>query len=371
MKIGSLTNLKIQIYTVRINSIWWISMDSFDDVPVYVPSRPSKFIDQLRAFIRFRNLSYQTEKTYVHWVLDYIRYHGKKHPLKLNNVHIEQWLTHLSSERRNSINTQKIALNALIFMYRDFLRRPIEDLNYKYARTHKRIPTVLSHAEATAILESSKPPYRLMFSLMYGSGLRKAECLSLRILDVDIENKILTVRRGKGSKDRTTVLPSTLLDALATQIAFVKALHQQDVEQGFGEVFLPDALAKKYPYAAKSTKWQYLFPASRIGPCPLTGTLRRHHLHHSALTKQLRQALESLNIYKHVSCHTFRHSFATRLLERGYDLRTIQDLLGHSDIKTTEIYTHVVNRGKLGVISPVDEIREAAADYSLLDSRAA
>lgn len=334
------------------------------DIPIYVPEKPTRLVDQLRVFIRFKQLSYQTEKTYVHWILNFIRFHNRTHPLELNESHVESWLTHLACNRHNSVGTQKVALNAIVFLYRQFLSRPLENLNFQHATAKQRIPTVLSATEAKLLIANAKQPYRLMFSLMYGSGLRQAECLSLRLLDLDIDNLILTVRHGKGRKDRTTLLPESLIMDIRQQISLVTTIHSRDLDSGFGEVFLPDALARKYPRAAFQTKWQYLFPSSRTGPCPRTGVIRRHHLHATAVTKHLRYCLHESNIPKHVTCHTFRHSFATRLLESGYDLRTIQELLGHTDVKTTEIYTHVVKRGKLGVISPMEGIREICADYA-------
>ncbi|HEY7885380.1 MAG TPA: integron integrase [Cellvibrionaceae bacterium] len=340
-------------------------MESPSDIPVYVPEKSARFMDQLRAFMRYRQLSYRTEQTYVHWILKFIRFHNKAHPLTLDERAVEAWLTHLATERNNAVATQRIALNAVVFLYRQFLRQPLESLDFKQARQSQRVPTVLSPTEAKTIIDLASNPYRLMFALMYGSGLRQAECLSLRILDIDFDNLILMVRHGKGRKDRSTLLPQALLESIQQQIEHVKAIHSMDLQRGLGEVFLPDALARKYPSAAYQTKWQYLFPSTRPGPCPRTGVIRRHHLHHSAVRKHLTACVNKAKIVKHISCHTFRHSFATRLLEQGYDLRTIQELLGHTDVKTTEIYTHVVKRGKLGVISPFDGISENGASYAL------
>jgi len=339
-------------------------MERPSDIPVYVPEKSTRFMDQLRAFMRFRQLSYRTEQTYVHWILKFIRFHNKAHPSTLDERAVESWLTHLATERNNAVATQRIALNAVVFLYRQFLRQPLEDMDFKHAKPSQRVPTVLSHAEAKTIIDLANNPYRLMFALMYGAGLRQAECLSLRILDIDIENFMLVVRHGKGRKDRTTLLPQALIADIQQQVEHVKAIHTMDLQRGLGEVYLPDALARKYPTAALQTKWQYLFPSSRPGPCPRTGVIRRHHLHHSAVRKHLTACVNKSAIAKHISCHTFRHSFATRLLEQGYDLRTIQQLLGHTDVKTTEIYTHVVKRGKLGVVSPFDGIRESSPRYA-------
>lgn len=339
-----------------------------DDVPVYLPEKPVKLVDQLRTFIRFRNLAYRTEQTYVHWVVRYIRFHKMTHPLEMSGPQIEAFLTHLASHRGVSVNTQKVALNALMFLYNQFLQKPITDLNYHYAKPTVRVPVVLSREEASDLLRASKAPYTLMFAIMYGAGLRIAEVLSLRLLDLDFGNKIMVVRNGKGRKDRTCLLPKSLVSALEEQVKVVEKLHAYDLQRGYGEVYLPNALSRKFPKAAMETKWQFLFPATRVGPCPRTGVVRRHHLHQSSVSKHLRSIVRELDIRKYVTCHTFRHSFATRLLERGYDLRTIQELLGHSDVKTTEIYTHVVDQGKLGVISPLDQIKEPKALYLVENS---
>lgn len=336
-----------------------------NDIPVYVPGKPVKFIDQLRAFIRFRNLAYKTEKTYIHWIIRFIRFNNMKHPSEMGAEEIERFLTHLSSNRSVSINTQKVALNAIMFMYKQFMGRIIENMNYRYAKSSRHIPVVLSPAEVATIISRAKSPYRLIFSLLYGAGLRVSECLGIRILDIDIERRILVVRGAKGGKDRTTLLPESLIEPIQSQMKQVKKLHEYDLTRGYGEVFLPFALDRKLPNAAREFKWQYLFPSSSVGADPRSGVIRRHHLHDSVVGKQLRQIVLELDLRKRVTCHTFRHSFATNLLERGYDLRTIQELLGHSDIKTTEIYTHVVKRGKLGVISPFDQISEPANAYLL------
>lgn len=340
-------------------------MSLMDDIPVYVAEKPIKFIDQLRVFIRFRNLAYKTEQTYIHWVLRFIRFHNRRHPAQMGPEHIDAFLSHLACQRNVSVNTQKTALNAIVFMYTQFMQKPVEGLSYQYARAPRRVPVVLSVKEAKAIFSLATSPYKLILSLLYGSGLRIAECLNLRVLDIDFDNKIVFVRGGKGRKDRTALLPNAVTSALVNQVETVKALHKYDLTQGYGEVYLPNALAKKFPNAARELKWQYLFPASRVGADPRSGVVRRHHLHQTAVSKHLREIVRQLQLPKYVTCHTFRHSFATMLLERGYDLRTIQELLGHSDIKTTEIYTHVVKRGKLGVISPFDQISEPAKAYLL------
>jgi integron integrase len=232
----------------------------------------------------------------------------------------------------------------------------IGDLSFSPAQAPRRLPVVYSREEVSAILTRLRGVHKLMVELMYGTGLRSAELLSLRVKDIDFGSNNIFVRGGKGNKDRTSMLPNTLLTALKRQIDTVELLHAQDCDAGFGEVYMPNALARKYPSAARSLAWQYLFPSSRIGADPRTGVLRRHHLHPSALSKHVRAAVQAAGINKPARCHSFRHSFATHLLESGYDLRTIQVLLGHSDVTTTEIYTHVVNRGGQGVVSPADRL---------------
>ncbi|BBB30896.1 integron integrase [Neptunomonas japonica] len=327
-----------------------------DDIQHRIPSKPTRFLDQLRLHIRKNGLAYRTEQTYIHWIKRYIFFHEKKHPKDLGIPDIEAFLTHLSVDRHCSLSTQKLALNALIYLYRRFLEVDTQDLNFIPAVRHKRLPVVYSREEITAILGQLKGVHKLQVELMYGTGLRKAELLSLRIKDIDFGNNNIIVRSGKGNKDRTTMLPQTLIPALRRQIEKVKNIHQQDIEDGYGDVYLPDALNRKYPRAAKETGWQFLFPSSKIGRDPRSGVLRRHHLHPTALSKQIRQAVRAADIHKPARSHSFRHSFATHLLEAGYDLRTIQELLGHTDVSTTEIYTHVLNRGGKGVRSPADAL---------------
>jgi len=290
----------------------------------------------------------------VHWITRFIRFHGKRHPSTLSTVHIEQYLSHLANERQCSPATQRIALNSLIYLFVRFLGVSLDTLEFSKARQRRRLPVVLTHAEVMRIVALLPGTYRLMVELLYGSGLRLNELLSLRVKDLDFELKTLTVRSGKGDKDRTTLLPASLEEPLRAQVAHVEKLHKRDMEDGYGEVYLPHALARKYPNAARETGWQFLFPASRIGIDPRSGVQRRHHLHETSLRKAVTKARRQAGIHKSVRCHTFRHSFATRLLQQGYDLRTIQKLLGHSDVKTTEIYTHVLGRGAMGVVSPLD-----------------
>lgn len=319
-----------------------------------VPQKPVRFLDQLRRHMRDGGYAWKTEKTYIQWIRRFIYFHGKRHPKDLSVEHVEQYLSYLANERQCSPATQRIALNALIYLFVKFLGRELRGLEFSKARIKPRLPVVLSHAEVHRILEQMGDKHRLMVELLYGCGLRLNELLSLRIKDLDFEAHTITVRSGKGDLDRVTLLPNSLVDRLQSQITLVRKLHQRDIEDGCGEVYMPYALARKYPTAAKEIGWQFLFPSTRIGADPRTGVLRRHHLHETCLRKAVRKARLDADIHKPVRCHTFRHSFATRLLQQGYDLRTIQKLLGHSDVKTTEIYTHVLGRGAMGVVSPMD-----------------
>ena len=325
-----------------------------DDISRTIPAGPLRFLDQLRQDIRARGYAYQTEKTYLHWVRRFILFHNKRHPREMGAEHINSFLSHLGCQRHCSPATQRIALNALIYLYRKFLKVELDALNFEKARIKRRLPVVLTHREVQCILAQLPDKHRLMVSLLYGSGLRQNELLNLRVKDIDFGLSTLTVRSGKGDKDRTTLLPQSVQESLTGQIAFVDKQHTRDIEDGVGDVHLPNALARKYPGAARELGWQFVFPSTTIGACPRTGVLRRHHLHHTALRKQVTRARVRAGITKHVKCHTFRHSFATRLLQQGYDIRTIQKLLGHSDLSTTEIYTHVLGRGAMGVVSPVD-----------------
>ncbi|MEM6580533.1 MAG: integron integrase [Pseudomonadota bacterium] len=328
-----------------------------DDIRQLIPEASTRFIHLFRKDMRDRGYAYKTEQTYVHWVKRYIRFHSKRHPRELGAEHISQFLSYLANRKNCSPATQRIALNALIYLYRKFLQIELEPLAFEHARLKRRLPVVLTHAEVTSLLDHMQGKHRLMVELLYGSGLRLNELLSLRVKDLDFELSTITVRSGKGDKDRITLLPQSLQKALLEQVAYVKKLHQRDLEDGFGEVYMPYALARKFPSAARELGWQFLFPATSIGRDPRSNVLRRHHLHDTTLRKHVSRARKQAGITKPVRCHTFRHSFATHLLQKGYDIRTIQKLLGHSDVRTTEIYTHVLGRGAMGVISPVDNYR--------------
>lgn len=325
-----------------------------DDIPKPVSPQSGRFLDQLRGHIRSQGLAYTTEKTYIHWIVQFIRFHTLKHPSEMGRAEVGAFLSHLALTRHVSQSTQRLALNALSYLYNRFLNQPIDGLNWKQAKYKPKIPVVFTHAEAVNVIKSLDPPYNLIAKLLYGSGLRISECLQLRIKDIDFGMQTITVRQGKGGKDRSTVLPDTLIADLKVQIKNTLHQHARDLEDGFGTVYLPDALARKYRNAERSPEWQYVFPATRRSIDPRSGVERRHHVMDRTVQKAVRTAIVRASIYKKAGCHTFRHSFATRLLEQGYDLRTIQTLLGHTDISTTQIYTHVVKRGALAVRSPVD-----------------
>ncbi|SHG24035.1 integron integrase [Microbulbifer donghaiensis] len=329
-----------------------------DDIRHQIPKNKSgRFIQQLRLHIREAGLSYRTEQTYVHWVKRFVHFHRLRHPAEMGKTEVEQFLNRLVTERDCSINTQRIALNALVYLYKRFLGMDTDSLEFKPAQRNRRLPVVYSSEEILAILKHLEGVYRLQVELMYGTGLRSAELLSLRVKDVDFGSNNIYVRSGKGDKDRTTMLPQGLIPELKRQIRRVALLHRQDLFDGYGDVYLPGALNRKYPSAARELGWQYLFPASSIGTDPRSGLRRRHHMHPTTLTKHVRAAVRAAGVNRPARTHAFRHSFAAHLLESGYDLRTIQELLGHADIATTEIYTHVINRGGKGVLSPSDRLR--------------
>ncbi len=316
-----------------------------------------QLLKRLRSTLRSLHYSIRTEQAYEQWLKRFLNFHHHIPPLQITGEHIRDYLSHLAEEREVAASTQNQALNAIVFFYEKVLGLVLGDIgDFKYAKRPKRLPVVLSRKEVRDFFSQLHGLSRLMAGLLYGSGLRLMECLRLRIKDVDFDQKHIVVRDGKGQKDRITVMPQNFQQDLLDHIKEVKNMHEQDLQQGYGEVYLPSALARKYPNAAKEWGWQYVFPASRIGLDPVAGTIRRHHLHESVLQKAVKQATRQAGISKPVSCHTLRHSFATHLLERGYDIRTIQELLGHKDVSTTMIYTHVLNRGGQGVLSPLDSL---------------
>lgn len=314
-----------------------------------------KLLDHVREVIRMKHYSIRTEQAYVHWIVRYIRYHGLRHPDALGASDVSAFLSYLAKERRVSASTQNQALAAILFLYKEVLRKELPRLaDVHRAKRPERLPVVLTRNEVRAILAQLEGTVWLMAALTYGGGLRLLECLRLRIKDVELERCEILVRDGKGQKDRVTTLPKSLVDPLRSHVARVHALHQRDIVEGFGRVYLPFALERKYPNANREWGWQYLFPAARRSKDPRSGIERRHHLNPEVLQRAIKNAVRAANIVKPASVHTLRHSFATHLLESGYDIRTVQELLGHSDVKTTMIYTHVLNRGGRGVVSPFD-----------------
>jgi integron integrase len=316
---------------------------------------PAAGLEKLRSLIRLKHYSLRTERSYIAWVRRFLRFHRALPPGRLAEPEIASFLTHLAVYGRVSSATQNQALNAVVFFCRHVLGKELSgSLNPVRAKRPRRLPAVLSRDEVRSLLARLSGRHRLMAQLLYGSGLRLMECLRLRVKDVDFRLRRITVRDGKGSKDRVTMLPETLAEPLQIHLELVRRMHDSDLARGAGAVFLPCALERKYPRAAREWKWQYVFPADRLSTDPRTGAVRRHHAGESGLQKEVRRAVRAAGILKPAGCHTLRHSFATHLLEGGYDIRTVQELLGHKDLRTTMIYTHVLNRGGLAVRSPLD-----------------
>jgi len=313
-----------------------------------------KLLDQVRAVARARHLSHKTEDAYHNFIKRFILFHDKRHPREMGTEEISAFLTHLAVQEKVAASTQNQALFALLFLYRDVLKIDLPRIEgVVRANRPERLPVVFTQREARAILaELSGVPF-LVAGLLYGAGLRLTESLRLRVKDLDFEKNQIIVREGKGAKDRLTIFPESLHEALKNHLLKVKFIHDEDLRRGFGEVWLPFALAKKYPNAGKEWKWQYVFPSAKLSPTREDGIDRRHYTAESTIQKAVKDALERAGINKHAGCHTFRHSFATHLLENNYDIRTVQELLGHKDVRTTQIYTHVL-RNKSFVKSPLD-----------------
>ena len=316
--------------------------------------------DQVHAAMRRRYFSRRTEEAYVHWIKRFIYFSGRRHPAELGEPDVTAFLNHLAADRKVAPSTQNQALSALLFLYKEVFGRELEWLDgLQRASRPPRLPAVLTRAEVERLLAALQGTKWLVASLLYGSGLRVLECLRLRVKDVDLSYRQILVRDGKGEKDRVTMLPEKLVGPLQRQLEHVRGLHARDLREGYGEVQLPYALARKYPRAGREWCWQYLFPSATRSADPADGTTRRHHLDESVPQRAIKEALYTAGIAKHASCHTLRHSFATHLLEAGYDIRTVQELLGHADVSTTMIYTHVLNKGGRGVESPFDRLSGA------------
>ncbi len=321
------------------------------------PGTQPRLLDQLRSAIRLRHYSIRTEQSYVHWVRRYVLFHGKRHPAEMGADEVTRFLSHLAVDRHVSASTQNQALAAILFLYRHVLGIELPWLNdVVRAKRPVRIPVVFTRDEVRRLLAPLEGTVWLMASLIYGAGLRVSECVHLRTKDVDFHYCQLIVRDSKGQKDRVTVLPSALIEPLRTHLARVKTLHELDLKDGFGEAELPHALARKYPNAGKEWGWQFVFPSAKRSPGWHDGVERRFHVSDSTIQKALKQAMRQARIMKPGSVHTLRHSFATHLLESGYDIRTVQELLGHRDVKTTQIYTHVLQKGGHAARSPLDQL---------------
>ena len=314
-------------------------------------------LERLAAEIRRRRYSIRTEQTYETWACRFILFCDNRPPHEVGADRIVAFLEDLAVRGQVSASTQNQALNALVFLYKQVLGKPLDELgDFTRAKRPKHLPVVLERAEVVQLLGQLDGTQHMMAALLYGTGMRLMECVRLRVQDVDFHYHQIVVRDGKGEKDRVVPLPRRLEEQLRAQLDAARVLHQQDLEQGYGEVFLPDALARKWPNAPKEWIWQYVFPSGRLSVDPRSGKTRRHHLHENGLQKAVRAAAQKAGITKRVSCHSLRHSFATQLLLAGYDIRTVQELLGHADVSTTMIYTHVLNRGGKGVLSPFDEL---------------
>ena len=317
----------------------------------------AEVLEQLLLELRTKRYSIRTEQTYESWVTRYIGFCGNKNPAELGSSDVLSFLQHLAVRRSVSESTQNQALNALVFFYDKVLKLPLGDIGtFVRAKRPRRLPVVLTRAEVAKVLEHMDGRQKLMASLLYGTGMRLMDCVRLRVQDIDFGYRQIVIRDGKGKKDRVVPLPDRLSGKLETHLREVRRLHDKDLEDGFGEVYLPGALERKYPNGAREWGWQYVFPSGRLSVDPRSGKTRRHHIHESGLQKAVKKAALAANITKRVNCHAFRHSFATHLLESGHDIRTVQELLGHADVSTTMIYTHVLNRGGKGIQSPLDEL---------------
>jgi integron integrase len=323
--------------------------------------QPPRVLDQMSQILRVRHYSPRTETCYLHWTRQFIRFHGNRHPRELGGSAIEQFLTHLAVQGRVSSSTQNQALNALVFLYKHVLKIDLGNFEAVRARRPRRMPVVLAPEEVAAVLQrvqGGEGAFQLMARLLYGCGLRLLECCQLRIKDIDLARSQIVVRAGKGNKDRVVMLPHAVRADLERQLTRRQQLHQRDLTRGVARVELPDALERKYPRAAQELGWQFVFASRQLSRCPRTGRLGRHHLYPASLQRAVAQAGRAAGLARAIHCHTFRHSFATHLVEPGIDLRTVQVLLGHESLETTMIYTHVARKGPAGVASPLDLLKD-------------
>ena len=318
-------------------------------------STPPRLLDRVRDRLRYKHYSLRTEQAYIHWIKRFIYFHGKRHPEQMNGPEVEAFLTHLAIRGKVAAATQSQALSALLFLYKEVIGKDLPWLDGVVRPKHPaRLPVVLTEDEVRALLARLEGTRWLIVSMLYGTGMRLLECLRLRVKDVDFEMRQITIREAKGNRDRVTMLPEILVEPLRNHLSRIKAVHETDLADGYGEVYLPFALARKYPAAARSWPWQYVFPSGKLSVDPVSGKMGRHHVDEKNVQRTVMSAARAARIIKPVSPHVLRHSFATHLLQGGYDIRTVQELLGHKDVSTTMIYTHVLNKGGRGVKSPLD-----------------
>ncbi|MFQ5900676.1 MAG: integron integrase [Thermodesulfobacteriota bacterium] len=317
-------------------------------------------MDQVRQVFRYHHYAYRTEQTYCEWIVQYIKFHGcKRHPREMGKTEIESFLSHLATNRKVSASTQRQALNAIVFLYKNIFDMPVtEELEMVRAKKYIRPPVVMTKNEIRRVFDKMQGINLLMAKILYGCGLRLMECIRLRIQDLDFDRNLVYLRAAKGGKDRTTVFPESILENMRSRVEKARKIHEQDIEQGLGEVYLPESLSKKYPNASREFRWQYVFPAKKLSVDPRSGIKRRHHILESSLQKAVKVAVDRTGITKRVTCHTFRHSFATHMLEDGVNIRVVQKLMGHANVKTTEIYTHVMEKDISVVLSPLDTLQK-------------
>ncbi len=341
---------------MQVRDRWYYTalLKAADKSPSVLMPTP-KLLDQVRIVLRVKHFSLSTERAYVQWIRRFILFHNKRHPNEMGEPEIRQFISHLAVDARIAASTQTVALSALLFLYRQVLKKDLPYITQiERAKPAKKLPVVFTQEEVKSVLAQLDGTHHLIACLLYGSGLRLMEAVRLRVKDIDFERCELSIRQGKGAKDRVTMLPRSLVGTLKHHLVRVKSLHLADLQAGFGRVQLPYALERKYPGAAREWPWQYVFPSVKRSRDPRSGIERRHHIYADHVQRAVKTAVRVAQITKRGSCHTLRHSFATHLLSDGYDIRTVQELLGHKDVRTTMIYTHVLNRGGRGVKSPLD-----------------